>query len=164
MGVLASAVTAMLSVDPITASLFTALALGSALCFLLLSHGRRGSAADGGDASSSNVPFLWKEIAPVSDTGAPPAPGAHAGLSSTRLSVHEELNRSKAFLALMSSRRSLRFFSPDPINSEVLENVVATAGTAPSGAHKQPYVSSAASRTVAWCNLVSNPNAILCRS
>ncbi len=39
----------------------------------------------------------------------------------------------------MDTRRSVRFFAPDPIPAEVLEHIVLTAGTAPSGAHKQPW-------------------------
>lgn len=39
----------------------------------------------------------------------------------------------------MDSRRSVRFFAPDPIPAEILEYIVLTAGTAPSGAHKQPW-------------------------
>lgn len=39
----------------------------------------------------------------------------------------------------MDTRRSVRFFAPDPIPSGALEHIVLTAGTAPSGAHKQPW-------------------------
>jgi len=64
----------------------------------------------------------------------------HAQLKATRLSPEDERARSKAFYELMASRRSLRFFSSDPVDDTVLGNVIATAGTAPSGAHKQPWV------------------------
>ncbi len=56
-----------------------------------------------------------------------------------RLSPDESLARSRAFLAHMRSRRSVRRFSPEPVAAELIENAVATAGTAPSGAHQQPW-------------------------
>lgn len=46
--------------------------------------------------------------------------------------------RSDAFLRLMDLRRTVRFFAPTPIPDGVLERCIATAGTAPSGAHQQP--------------------------
>lgn len=39
----------------------------------------------------------------------------------------------------MSSRRSVRSFSEEDIPAHVLKNLVLTAGSAPSGAHKQPW-------------------------
>jgi iodotyrosine deiodinase len=39
----------------------------------------------------------------------------------------------------MNSRRSLREFSDKPVPREVIENVIRTASSAPSGAHKQPW-------------------------
>lgn len=47
--------------------------------------------------------------------------------------------RSEAFYALMDQRRSVREFSSKPVPMEVIENAILTAGTAPSGAHKQPW-------------------------
>ena len=47
--------------------------------------------------------------------------------------------RSVSFLASMRTRRSVRFFSPEPYPFEMIENAVATAGTAPSGANQQPW-------------------------
>ncbi|MFK7961018.1 MAG: nitroreductase family protein [Phycisphaerales bacterium] len=46
---------------------------------------------------------------------------------------------SAQMLAMMQARRSVRFFSDRPVERTVIENIVATAGTAPSGAHKQPW-------------------------
>jgi len=46
---------------------------------------------------------------------------------------------SARFLQRMRSRRSVRFFSDEPVSREVIENVIAAAGTAPSGANKQPW-------------------------
>jgi iodotyrosine deiodinase len=49
------------------------------------------------------------------------------------------LRRSRDFLAAMSLRRTVRQFSREPVPWELIENAVATAGTAPSGAHQQPW-------------------------
>lgn len=49
------------------------------------------------------------------------------------------LQRSRDFHADMERRRSLRFFSDRPVPKEVIENIIRTASTAPSGAHKQPW-------------------------
>jgi len=56
-----------------------------------------------------------------------------------RLDEREQLNRSRRFLVAMKRRRSVRAFSTDPVPYEVLANAVAAAGTAPSGAHQQPW-------------------------
>lgn len=39
----------------------------------------------------------------------------------------------------MRERRTVRQFSREPVPWELIENAVATAGTAPSGAHQQPW-------------------------
>jgi len=39
----------------------------------------------------------------------------------------------------MSLRRSVRMFSDRPVSREVIESLIAAAGTAPSGANKQPW-------------------------
>ena len=45
----------------------------------------------------------------------------------------------KRFLDVMQQRRSVRFFSDKPVAREVIETIIAAAGTAPSGANKQPW-------------------------
>lgn len=45
----------------------------------------------------------------------------------------------RAFLERMDARRSVRDFSPEPVPRELIEIAVATANTAPSGAHQQPW-------------------------
>ena len=40
---------------------------------------------------------------------------------------------------MMRQRRTIREFSDRPVSLEVVRNLIATAGTAPSGAHKQPW-------------------------
>lgn len=47
--------------------------------------------------------------------------------------------RSDQFLTLMNSRRSVRDFSDRPVAPEIIDNIILTASTAPSGAHKQPW-------------------------
>ena len=47
--------------------------------------------------------------------------------------------RAAAFAAEADRRRSVRSFSPEPVPVEVLEDCIRAAGTAPSGAHKQPW-------------------------
>lgn len=49
------------------------------------------------------------------------------------------LSRSRAFLDLMVRRRSVREFSDRPVDREVIEACVRTAGSAPSGANQQPW-------------------------
>ena len=60
-------------------------------------------------------------------------------LAFERLHPEEALARSRAFLELMLSRRSVRQFSPEPVPWELIENALRTAGTAPSGANQQPW-------------------------
>lgn len=45
----------------------------------------------------------------------------------------------REFLRRMESRRSVRSFSPEPVPRTAIEIAVATANTAPSGAHQQPW-------------------------
>lgn len=54
--------------------------------------------------------------------------------------THEEMvERSSLFLAQMKTRRSVRTFSERSVPFEVIENIVMTAASAPSGANKQPW-------------------------
>jgi len=49
------------------------------------------------------------------------------------------IERSASFLMHMNKRRTCRDFSDNPIPREVIENIILSASTAPSGAHKQPW-------------------------
>ncbi|XP_075976283.1 iodotyrosine deiodinase [Anticarsia gemmatalis] len=51
----------------------------------------------------------------------------------------EILRRSREYYELMAERRTVRSFSPEPIPQEVLDNLIKTAGTSPSGAHTEPW-------------------------
>ena len=65
----------------------------------------------------------------------------HHVLSARRLQVPAEqaLARSRAFLEVMRTRRTIRDFSDQPVRFELIRNAVATAATAPSGANLQPW-------------------------
>jgi hypothetical protein len=39
----------------------------------------------------------------------------------------------------VNKRRTMRFYSPRPVPREVMDNLVRAAGTAPSGAHTEPW-------------------------
>ncbi|MFT5780084.1 MAG: iodotyrosine deiodinase [Crocinitomicaceae bacterium] len=54
-------------------------------------------------------------------------------------SEEEMLQRSEDFFNWADERRSVRDFSSKPVAKEVMENILMTASTAPSGAHKQPW-------------------------
>src|ERR671938_362556 len=62
-----------------------------------------------------------------------------APLEFTRLDAEEALRRSRDFLELMRTRRSVRHFSSEPVPWELIENALKTAATAPSGANQQPW-------------------------
>ncbi len=62
--------------------------------------------------------------------------------------VSEMQARAAAFYELMQQRRSLRFFSDEPVPQALMDQLILTAATAPSGAHKQPWT---------FC-LVGNPD------
>lgn len=55
------------------------------------------------------------------------------------LDPQESLKRVRSFYTDINKRRSLRMFSDKPVAKEVIEYVIKSAGTAPSGAHKQPW-------------------------
>ena len=60
-------------------------------------------------------------------------------LAFERLPADEQLARSRRFLERLRTRRSVRHFSQDAVPYELVANAIAGAGTAPSGAHQQPW-------------------------
>ncbi|MFS8100548.1 nitroreductase family protein [Lentzea alba] len=56
-----------------------------------------------------------------------------------RLPIDEGLDCGRAFHQHLDKRRSVRWFSPDPVPKEAIELAVRAANTAPSGAHQQPW-------------------------
>lgn len=47
--------------------------------------------------------------------------------------------RAETYYQLMDGRRTVRDFAPTPVPRNVIETCLRTAGTAPSGAHKEPW-------------------------
>ena len=56
-----------------------------------------------------------------------------------RLDPDEAIARSRAVLETMRARRSVRVFATEPVPRELIDNALEVAGTAPSGAHQQPW-------------------------
>jgi nitroreductase len=52
----------------------------------------------------------------------------------------EVIARASSFYTWMNERRSVRDFSNKEIPKEIIEKIILTASTAPSGAHKQPWI------------------------
>ena len=71
----------------------------------------------------------------------------HIHFSRDIFSKSEMLERSQSYFEWMNERRTVRDISNRPVAKEIIERLVMTASTAPSGAHKQPWT---------FC-LVSNP-------
>lgn len=59
----------------------------------------------------------------------------------------EMIERSSTYFHWLDSRRTVRDYSDKPVPKEVIENIIKSASSAPSGAHKQPWT---------FC-VVSNP-------
>lgn len=83
----------------------------------------------------------WHNSVPGTDVRStvPGVPFSAVPLEYERPDRDEQLAASRRFLELMRARRSVREFSPEPVPLELVENAIATAGTAPSGAHQQPW-------------------------
>jgi len=59
--------------------------------------------------------------------------------SPEKISPEETRKRAREFYELMNRRRTVRQFSDRDIPDEVMEMLIMTGSTAPSGAHKQPW-------------------------
>jgi iodotyrosine deiodinase len=57
----------------------------------------------------------------------------------TRRTAEDSLARAQAFHDEMQERRTTRHFSSEPVPRELIEWAIRTAGSAPSGAHQQPW-------------------------
>lgn len=60
-------------------------------------------------------------------------------LQFVRIPIQDSLIRAREFCEEMNQRRTTRHFSSDPVPRELIELAIRTAGTAPSGAHQQPW-------------------------
>ncbi|XP_051867623.1 iodotyrosine deiodinase 1 isoform X2 [Pristis pectinata] len=63
----------------------------------------------------------------------------HIPFSMKHYPEKEMIRRANEFYQLMNKRRSVRFFSKEMVPREVIESIIRTAGTAPSGAHTEPW-------------------------
>ncbi len=63
----------------------------------------------------------------------------HIPYQPERLAESEMQRRAERFYADMDRRRSLRFFSDQPVPRRLIELAIQSASTAPSGAHRQPW-------------------------
>jgi nitroreductase len=69
----------------------------------------------------------------------PAAQPPFVALEFQRLAPVEMLRRARELRAELARRRSVRHFAPDPLPDGLLEECLLTAGSAPSGAHRQPW-------------------------
>lgn len=69
----------------------------------------------------------------------PDKPYPFIPFSGLSLNAEQSLENSRSFYQLMNIRRSVRHFSERPVSKEIIENLIMTASSAPSGAHKQPW-------------------------
>ncbi|XP_030758774.1 iodotyrosine deiodinase 1 isoform X2 [Sitophilus oryzae] len=63
----------------------------------------------------------------------------HIPLLFSKLGEEESLNRAEEFYKLMNRRRTVRHFTRQNVPKEIIYNIIKTAGTAPSGAHTEPW-------------------------
>src|ERR1051326_8395905 len=63
----------------------------------------------------------------------------HIPLDFGRVPPEEQVRNSREFLTRMATRRTVRFFSPEPVPFELIENAIRCASLAPSGANQQPW-------------------------
>lgn len=68
------------------------------------------------------------------------APSGFVPYGLPRRPEDEMLRRASSFFEEMDRRRSVRAFSSDPVPRELIELAIRTASTAPSGAHRQPWI------------------------
>lgn len=54
-------------------------------------------------------------------------------------SIAEQIDKADEFFENLNSRRTVRDFTDQPVPFELIEKAILTAGTAPSGAHMQPW-------------------------
>ena len=73
------------------------------------------------------------------DPARPAAPPPTIPLDHRRLPPEESARRARRFYEEMRRRRTTRHFSTEPVPRAWIEDAVRTAGTAPSGAHQQPW-------------------------
>eukprot|EP00800_Vazella_pourtalesii_P003730 TRINITY_DN13848_c0_g1_i1.p1 TRINITY_DN13848_c0_g1~~TRINITY_DN13848_c0_g1_i1.p1 ORF type:complete len:297 (-),score=6.09 TRINITY_DN13848_c0_g1_i1:188-1078(-) len=85
--------------------------------------------------TNSYLPFLSEQILPAKL----PTQFSHVRFRHERLPKNDLIHRSQNFYHFMNQRRTMRFFSSETFPIQILQNCILTAGTAPSGAHCQPW-------------------------
>ena len=63
----------------------------------------------------------------------------HVAYCPERVDPAEGLARGRTLLEKLQQRRSVRFFTDEPVSQEMIETAIRAASTAPSGAHQQPW-------------------------
>jgi len=81
---------------------------------------------DEGDSDEEDQPALESDL-------------EHVPFIHKTFDAEEMIERSEQFYQEMSKRRTLRFYSDKPVPREVINNIIKTAGAAPSGAHTEPW-------------------------
>lgn len=64
---------------------------------------------------------------------------SHIKYHGADIASEETVKRSNELLEVLSTRRSIREYSDRPVPKSVIESLIMTASTAPSGANKQPW-------------------------
>lgn len=77
--------------------------------------------------------------APVTDANHADTSAPFIPLEFVRRPLAQSLVDAEVFYARMNQRRTTRHFSTDPVPRALIEAAIRTAGTAPSGAHQQPW-------------------------
>ncbi len=63
----------------------------------------------------------------------------HIPYTHTNVAPAEMLERAQQYNQQLNTRRTIREFADTPVTKEVIEQLILTASSAPSGAHKQPW-------------------------
>lgn len=63
----------------------------------------------------------------------------HIPLTYVKPSIGEAMARASSYREMLQTRRSVRYFSNEPVPKELIEHLIMTASSAPSGANKQPW-------------------------
>ncbi|XP_043204786.1 iodotyrosine deiodinase 1-like [Amphibalanus amphitrite] len=112
-------------------------ALAAAVVHLLLERRRARTAAA--------RPAPWRDES-VSESAVDPAPpppaektAARVPYRPARLGADEMVRRAEQFYRELNGRRSVRHFSREPVPRAAVEAAIRAAGTAPSGAHTEPW-------------------------
>ena len=99
-------------------------------------HSNTGNNNDTNELSKELYPYVAKQVLPVDGTD---VTTTQVPFYCEKVSIEDSYLRADAFLKLQNQRRSLRFFSQKQFPIDLLLKCVETGGTAPSGAHQQPW-------------------------